>query len=122
MCEPAVDFLKRAPDGKYDAIIVDGSDPVGTCCTTEKRSFLLDPFEIKFCYIEHYLSGPAIQLMEKPFLETIARALRPGGVVCNLAESMWLHTHLVQDMISNCQQVFKGSVRYAWASVPTYPR
>ncbi|KAK4384864.1 Spermine synthase [Sesamum angolense] len=60
----AVEFLRHTPPGKYDAIIVDSSDPV----------------------------GPAQELVEKPFFETIARALRPGG-----------------------------SVHYAWANVPTYP-
>ncbi|CAI0449901.1 unnamed protein product [Linum tenue] len=89
----AVEFLQRTPAGKYDAIIVDSSDPV----------------------------GPALELVEKPFFETIARALRPGGVLCNMAESMWLHTHLIEDMISICRETFKGSVHYAWASVPTYP-
>ncbi|KAK0595813.1 hypothetical protein LWI29_010226 [Acer saccharum] len=89
----AVDFLRKAPEGKYDAIIVDSSDPV----------------------------GPAQELVEKPFFETIAKALRPGGVLCNMAESMWLHTHLIEDMISICRETFKGSVHYAWASVPTYP-
>ncbi|KAJ0043296.1 hypothetical protein Pint_17694 [Pistacia integerrima] len=89
----AVEFLRNAPPGKYDAIIVDSSDPV----------------------------GPAQELVEKPFFETIARALRPGGVLCNMAESMWLHTHLIEDMISICRETFKGSVHYAWASVPTYP-
>ncbi|KAL0318020.1 UNVERIFIED_CONTAM: Spermine synthase [Sesamum angustifolium] len=89
----AVEFLRHTPPGKYDAIIVDSSDPV----------------------------GPAQELVEKPFFETIARALRPGGVLCNMAESMWLHTHLIQDMISICRETFKGSVHYAWANVPTYP-
>jgi len=60
--------------------------------------------------------------VEKPFIQTIARALKPGGVLCNLAESMWLHTHLIQDMLAICQQTFKGAVHYAWTSVPTYPR
>lgn len=55
-----------------------------------------------------------------PFFRTIARALRPGGVLCNMAESMWLHTHLIQDMILICRQTFKD-VHYAWTSVPTYP-
>ncbi|XP_015571353.2 spermine synthase isoform X2 [Ricinus communis] len=87
----AVEFLRLAPVGKYDAIIVDSSDPV------------------------------AQELVEKPFFQTIAKALRPGGVLCNMAESMWLHTHLIQDMISICLETFKGSVHYAWASVPTYP-
>ncbi|KAL0304393.1 UNVERIFIED_CONTAM: Spermine synthase [Sesamum radiatum] len=89
----AVEFLRHTPPGKYDAIIVDSSDPV----------------------------GPAQELVERPFFETIARALRPGGVLCNMAESMWLHTHLIQDMISICRETFKGSVHYAWSNVPTYP-
>ncbi|RXI08256.1 hypothetical protein DVH24_022400 [Malus domestica] len=90
----ATEFLRLAPKGKYDAVIVDSSDPV----------------------------GPAQELVEKLFFETIARAFMPGGVLCNMTESMWLHTHLIQDMISVCRQTFKGSVNYAWASVPTYPR
>ncbi|XP_042031894.1 spermine synthase-like [Salvia splendens] len=89
----AIEFLKQSPEGKYDAIIVDSSDPV----------------------------GPAQELVERPFFETIARALRSGGVLCNMAESMWLHTHLIQDMLTICRDIFKGSVCYAWASVPTYP-
>ncbi|KAI4330944.1 hypothetical protein MLD38_029180 [Melastoma candidum] len=68
----AVDFMQKVPAGRYDAIIVDSSDPV----------------------------GPAELLMEKPFFESVAKALRPGGVVCNMAESMWLHTHLIEHMIS----------------------
>lgn len=68
------------------------------------------------------IAGPAQELVEKPFFETIARALRPGGVLCNQAESMWLHTHLIQDMLSICCETFRGSVHYAWTSVPTYPR
>ncbi|GJN19485.1 hypothetical protein PR202_gb06767 [Eleusine coracana subsp. coracana] len=89
----AVEFLRNASEGTYDAIIVDSSDPI----------------------------GPAQELVEKPFFDTIARALRPGGVLCNQAESMWLHTHLIQDMLSICRETFKGSVLYAWTSVPTYP-
>ncbi|XP_068665104.1 spermine synthase-like [Aristolochia californica] len=89
----AAEFLRNAPAGMYDAIIVDSSDPV----------------------------GPAQELVERPFFETAAKALRPGGVLCSQAESMWLHTHLIQDMISICRETFKGSVHYAWTSVPTYP-
>ncbi|KAJ3692136.1 hypothetical protein LUZ60_012486 [Juncus effusus] len=89
----AVEYLKNAPEGKYDAIIVDSSDPI----------------------------GPAQELVEKPFFQTIERALKPGGVLCNMAESFFLHTHLIQEMLSICQQIFQGSVKYAWTSVPTYP-
>ncbi|CAN1158389.1 Spermine synthase [Linum perenne] len=119
----AVEFLQQAPRGKYDAIIVDSSDPVGMLLSR------LNFFDIMFSHVhlKPYpnapisISGPAQELVEKPFFETIATALRPGGVLCNMAESMWLHTHLIEDMISICRDTFKGSVHYAWASVPTYP-
>ncbi|GKC58459.1 spermine synthase-like protein [Tanacetum coccineum] len=65
--------------------------------------------------------GPALELVEKPFFEMLARALRHGGVLCNMAESMWLHTHLIQDMINVCCEILKDSIHYAWTSVPTYP-
>ncbi|KAM5566744.1 hypothetical protein ABKV19_015069 [Rosa sericea] len=80
-------------DGTYDAIIVDSSDPI----------------------------GPAQELFEKPFFQSVANALRPGGVVCTQAESIWLHMHIIEDIVSNCHQIFKGSVNYAWTTVPTYP-
>ncbi|KAG6496583.1 hypothetical protein ZIOFF_044451 [Zingiber officinale] len=89
-----VAFLKDVLEGTYDAIIVDSSDPI----------------------------GPAQELFEKPFFQLVAKALRPGGVVCTQAESIWLHLHIIEDIVSNCRQIFKGSVNYAWTSVPTYPR
>ncbi|KAG1364349.1 Spermidine synthase 1 [Cocos nucifera] len=52
-----VAFLKSVPEGTYDAIIVDSSDPI----------------------------GPAQELFEKPFFESVARALRPGGVIHSAA-------------------------------------
>ncbi|XP_042405534.1 spermidine synthase 1-like [Zingiber officinale] len=88
-----VEFLRNASEGTYDAIIVDSSDPI----------------------------GPAQELFEKPFFRSVAKALRPGGVVCTQAESIWLHMHIIEDIVSNCHQIFKGSVNYAWTSVPTYP-
>ncbi|CAN4123970.1 unnamed protein product [Withania somnifera] len=88
-----VAFLKSVPAGTYDAVIVDSSDPI----------------------------GPAQELFEKPFFESIAKALRPGGVVSTQAESIWLHMHIIEEIIANCRQIFKGSVNYAWTTVPTYP-
>ncbi|KAG8383160.1 hypothetical protein BUALT_Bualt05G0155700 [Buddleja alternifolia] len=89
-----VAFLKAVPEGTYDAVIVDSSDPI----------------------------GPAQELFKKPFFASVAKALRPGGVVCTQAESIWLHMHIIEDIVANCRQVFKGSVNYAWTTVPTYPR
>ncbi|KAM6589268.1 hypothetical protein CsatA_011873 [Cannabis sativa] len=88
-----VAFLKAVPEGTYDAVIVDSSDPI----------------------------GPAQELFEKPFFQSVARALRPGGVVCTQAESIWLHMHIIEDIVANCRHIFKGSVNYAWTTVPTYP-
>ncbi|TKY58630.1 Spermidine synthase 2 [Spatholobus suberectus] len=88
-----VAFLKEVPEGTYDAVIVDSSDPI----------------------------GPAQELFEKPFFESVAKALRPGGVVCTQAESIWLHMNIIEDIVANCCQIFKGSVNYAWTTVPTYP-
>ena len=68
------------------------------------------------------VSGPAKELFEKPFFQSVARALRPGGVVCTQAESLWLHMDIIEDIVYNCREIFKGSVNYAWTSVPTYPR
>ncbi|KAK4788133.1 hypothetical protein SAY86_019452 [Trapa natans] len=88
-----VAFLKDVPEGTYDAVIVDSSDPI----------------------------GPAQELFEKPFFESVAKALRPGGVLCTQAESIWLHMHIIEDIVANCRQIFQGSVNYAWTTVPTYP-
>ncbi|CAN0857350.1 Spermidine synthase 1 [Linum grandiflorum] len=77
-----VAFLKSVPHGTYDAVIVDSSDPI----------------------------GPAKDLFEKPFFELIAKALRPGGVVCTQAESLWLHMNLIQDIVSNCREVKSSRV------------
>ncbi|KAK6922167.1 hypothetical protein RJ641_012674 [Dillenia turbinata] len=85
-----VAFLKAVPEGTYDAIIVDSSDPI----------------------------GPAEELFKKPFFESVAKALRPGGVVSTQAESIWLHMHIIQDIVANCRQIFKGSVNYAWTTGP----
>ncbi|CAI0386062.1 unnamed protein product [Linum tenue] len=83
-----VAFLKAVPKGTYDAVIVDSSDPI----------------------------GPAQELFEKPFFQSVANALRPGGVVCTQAESIWLHMHIIEDIVANCRQIFKGSVNYAWTT------
>jgi spermidine synthase len=42
--------------------------------------------------------------------------------MCTQAESIWLHMDIIEDIVSNCRQIFKGSVNYAWTTVPTYPR
>ena len=29
--------------------------------------------------------------------------------------------HIIEDIVANCRQIFKGSINYAWTTVPTYP-
>ncbi|KAK9277956.1 hypothetical protein L1049_027513 [Liquidambar formosana] len=64
--------------------------------------------------------GPAHNLFETPFFELVANALRPGGVMCIQAESLWFHSLMVQDLVASLRRTFKGSVNYAWSIVPTY--
>lgn len=75
-----IDFVKKAPPGSYDAIIVDSSDPV----------------------------GPAEVLFQRPFFEAMHAALRPGGVVCTQAESLWLHLPIIKSLAEMCSSVFAG--------------
>ncbi|KAL0408616.1 UNVERIFIED_CONTAM: Spermidine synthase 1 [Sesamum radiatum] len=115
-----VAFLKAVPEGTYDAVIVDSSDPIGSAIF--QQNSLLDHLKEFNFNIQILISGPAQELFEKPFFQSVAKALRPGGVVCTQAESIWLHMHIIEDIVANCRQIFKGSVSYAWTSVPTYPR
>ncbi|KAK6924874.1 hypothetical protein RJ641_009200 [Dillenia turbinata] len=89
-----IEFLKSVPKGTYDVIILDSFDP-----------------------ISHVYSITA-----SPVFEFAANALRPGGVMCTQAESWWHSSIVVEDLIADCRQIFKGSVEYAWTTVPTYSR
>lgn len=66
--------------------------------------------------------GPAEVLFQRPFFEYIHKALKPGGVLCTQAESLWLHMPTIKEVISLCKSVFKhGTVNYAFTTIPTYP-
>ncbi|XP_057418778.1 spermidine synthase 1-like [Lotus japonicus] len=86
-------FIKSAPKGTYDAIILDAFDPMGPI---------------------------AKELADSCFLESVAKALRPGGVLSTAADSLWHKNFVIADTIANCKKIFKGSVNYAWTTVPTY--
>lgn len=91
-----IKFVQDAPEGHYDAIIVDSSDPV----------------------------GPAEVLFEEPFFRAMHRALRPGGVVCTQAESVWLHLDIIAALARMCGRVFGeggGRAQYCYTTIPTYP-
>jgi spermidine synthase len=89
-----IKFVTDTPPGTYDAIIVDSSDPV----------------------------GPAEVLFQRPFFEAMHAALKPGGVVCTQAESLWLHLPIITALADMCASVFAGGVvRYGYTTIPTYP-
>lgn len=88
------EFIAKAKENSYDAIIVDSSDPV----------------------------GPAMVLYKKPFFDDIHRALKPGGILCNMAECVWLHMDFIREMTKLCGTIFvNGSISYAYACTPSYP-
>ncbi|KAJ8753584.1 hypothetical protein K2173_022825 [Erythroxylum novogranatense] len=89
-----IEFLKSVAQGTYDAIIIDAFQQMGTL---------------------------AEELADKSFLESVARALRPGGVMACPADSLWKDEFSVSDTVASCRKIFGGSVNYAWCTVPAYP-
>ncbi|KAL2896384.1 Spermidine synthase [Bienertia sinuspersici] len=88
-----VAFLKSIPQGTYDVVILDAFDVMGP---------------------------DAKEVVDEGFLESVAKALRPGGVLCAPADSFWNHEFELDKIIAICSKFFKGSVNYAWSSVPIY--
>ncbi|XP_030530452.1 spermidine synthase 2-like [Rhodamnia argentea] len=91
--DDGVAFMKAVPEGTYDVIILDAFESIGTI---------------------------GLELANKEFLESVARALRPGGVMSTPADSFWLEDFTVEDTVAQCRPIFTGSVRYAWAAIPSY--
>ncbi|GMI76596.1 spermidine synthase 1 [Hibiscus trionum] len=91
--QDGTEFLQSVPNATYDAIIVDAFDPIRA---------------------EH-------ELFDSPFFESAAKALRPGGVMCIQAESLWYQSLDIEQLVSRFRHVFGGSISYAWTVVPTYP-
>ncbi|WCJ36052.1 Spermidine synthase [Euphorbia peplus] len=88
-----IEFLKNIPEGTYDVIILDAFQCVG-------------PHEE--------------EIGDERFMELVARALRPGGVLSSPADSLWLQDFSIPDYIAKFRKVFKGSVNYAWCTTPAY--
>lgn len=91
-----VTLIETCQKDYYDAVIVDCSDPI----------------------------GPASALFEKPFFEKIYRILKPGGVLCTQCESIWLNMNTIIELAHIHLDIFgksKGTVNYAYTTVPTYP-
>lgn len=85
------EFMKEHSQ-EFDVIITDSSDPV----------------------------GPAVSLFQESYFSLMKSALRPGGVVCSQAGTIWNDLDLVSSTLNFCRNQFP-SAAYAYASVPTYP-
>lgn len=90
----AVAYVEKAKDNAYDVIIIDTTDP----------------------------EGPASELFGAAFYKNVLRILRPGGIVCNQGESIWLHRPLIEKMMDFLKNsVGFATVKYAMIYIPTYP-
>lgn len=85
------DFMKNHSQ-EFDVIITDSSDPV----------------------------GPAASLFQENYFTLMKSALRPGGMVCSQAGTIWNDIELVTTTLNFCRNQFP-SAAYGYASVPTYP-
>ncbi|XP_034946910.1 spermidine synthase isoform X2 [Chelonus insularis] len=85
------EFLKQHRE-EFDVIITDSSDPV----------------------------GPATCLFQKSYFALMKSSLKPGGIVCSQAGTIWSKDKQVARTLSHSQTVFPVTA-YGVASVPTYP-
>lgn len=82
----------RNNKNEFDVIITDSSDPV----------------------------GPAENLFSESYFVLLKEALKPNGVICSQGGSSWVGLDHVQETVNHCKRHF-NVVKYALASVPTYP-
>lgn len=85
------EFMKNHSQ-EFDVIITDSCDPV----------------------------GPAINLFQENYFALMKSALRPGGIVCSQAGTIWNDLELVSSTLQYCKNQFPTAA-YAVATVPTYP-
>ncbi|XP_030029663.1 spermidine synthase [Manduca sexta] len=85
------DFMKNHSQ-EFDVIITDSSDPI----------------------------GPAVSLFQENYFALMKSALKPGGIVCSQAGTIWNDIELVSSTLRYCRNQF-SSAAYGYTSVPTYP-
>ncbi|CAG9772320.1 unnamed protein product [Ceutorhynchus assimilis] len=85
------EYMKKHQN-EFDVIITDSSDPV----------------------------GPAVNLFTEGYFHLLKTALKPHGVICSQAGTVWSDLHHVKETLKNCQKHFPA-VKYSISSVPTYP-
>src|SRR5690606_29059166 len=89
--EDGIKFIGKYED-YFDVIITDSSDP----------------------------KGPAIVLYQNAYYQSLARALRAGGIICSQAESFWFDLDFIASLLKIARNHF-ASVAYAYSLVSSYP-
>ncbi|RZC35079.1 Spermine synth and/or Methyltransf 26 domain containing protein [Asbolus verrucosus] len=84
-------YMKEHKD-EFDVIITDSSDPI----------------------------GPAVNLFTESYFGLLKGALRSGGIICSQNGTVWAGLDHVKETMEHCRKHFT-TVKYAVASVPTYP-
>ncbi|KAI8422173.1 hypothetical protein MSG28_006081 [Choristoneura fumiferana] len=85
------EFMKNHSQ-EFDVIITDSSDPI----------------------------GPAVSLFQENYFSLMKSALKPNGIVCSQAGTVWNDIELVTSTLSHCKKQFPAAA-YGYTSVPTYP-
>lgn len=85
-------YVEELPDESYDVIITDSSDP----------------------------KGPAECLFKQPYYELLHKKLRPDGIICCQAESIWFDLDFIKSLVDTNKKIFE-SVSYASILTCSYP-
>ncbi|KAG9508804.1 Multidrug resistance-associated protein 4, partial [Fragariocoptes setiger] len=85
-------YLNDAQDEYFDVIITDSSDP----------------------------KGPAVSLFQQPYYELLNKKLRPNGIICCQAESIWFDLKFIANLMEVNRKIFP-CVSYASIMTCTYP-
>lgn len=88
-----IQWVKTAPGGSLDVILIDSTDPV----------------------------GPAAGLFSAPFYQECRRALRAGGLVAQQSESPLLYAHIIGNMHREFRTAGFEDLRTLTFPQPTYP-
>jgi spermidine synthase len=92
--DDGIEYVKNAPDGSFDLIVIDSSDPV----------------------------GPSEGLFSKSFYQQVHRCLRQGGVMTAQSESPRFNQAAFKDLSSCLRTIFgPDQVHCYLAFIPTYP-
>jgi len=86
-----IQYVAQHPE-EFDVILVDSTDPI----------------------------GPAVGLFAREFYESVARALKPDGLMVAQTESPFANQQLIRDTSARIGEVF-ANVHLYLAFVPTYP-